>query len=143
MNAKEPNDNRKLMDHLRAQPSFGRLLGFAATTFEMQVDFFETDFLPTLFGLGAWDDRNWSSRIALLQKIGRRVAARKKSLDLSSKLQQGNPTDQAEHFPNPMEWLVPPTRPIERVLGDKNVATHFKINRDLQRSFRTGNYTKT
>ena len=53
------------MDRLRGQDSFGRLLGFVSTTFEMQVDFFETDYLPTLLGLGAWDDRKWSSRIAL------------------------------------------------------------------------------
>ena len=57
--------DRKLMDRLRGTESTGRLLGIVATTFEMQVDFVETDFLPTLLGLGAWDDRNWTSRVAL------------------------------------------------------------------------------
>lgn len=61
----QASDNRKLMDRLRPEPSSGRLLGVLATTYEMQPEFFETDFLPTLLGLGAWDDRNWSSRIAL------------------------------------------------------------------------------
>lgn len=58
-------DNRKLMDRVRPAPEAGRLLGIIATTYEMQPEFFETDFLPTLLGLGAWDDRNWISRIAL------------------------------------------------------------------------------
>lgn len=64
MKSKQTSD-RKLMDRLRGNEGFGRLLGIVSTTFEMQVEFFETDFLPTLLGLGAWDDRNWSSRIAL------------------------------------------------------------------------------
>ncbi len=64
MKSKTTTD-RKLMDRLRGSESFGKLLGIVTTTFEMNVDFFETDFLPTLLGLGAWDDRNWSSRVAL------------------------------------------------------------------------------
>jgi phosphatidylserine/phosphatidylglycerophosphate/cardiolipin synthase-like enzyme len=57
------------MDRLAPEPSNGRLLGILATTFEMQPEFFETDFLPTLFGLGAWDDRAWSSRIGLERQL--------------------------------------------------------------------------
>lgn len=58
-------DNRKLINQLSPDPSLGRLMGILATTYEMQPEFFETDFLPTVLGLGAWDDRNWTSRIAL------------------------------------------------------------------------------
>ena len=62
-------DQRKLTDRLLPEPSFGRLLGVLATTYEMQPEFVETDFLPTLLGLGAWDDRNWTSRIALEKSL--------------------------------------------------------------------------
>src|SRR5712691_8201553 len=61
----QSSDDRKLMDRMVPDPSLGRLLGIVATTYAMQPEFLETDFLPTLLGLGAWDDRNWSSRIAL------------------------------------------------------------------------------
>lgn len=65
MKKAKSTDDRKLMDRLTPEPALGRLLGIVATTYEMQPEFFETDFLPTLLGLGAWDDRNWTSRIAL------------------------------------------------------------------------------
>lgn len=68
-------DNRKLMDRLTPEPSLGRLLGILATSYEMQPEFFETDFLPTLLGLGAWDDRNWTSRIALEKHLAELEAA--------------------------------------------------------------------
>jgi len=58
-------DSHKLMDRLPPDPSLGRLIGILATSYEFQPEFFETDFLPTLLGLGAWDDRSWTSRIAL------------------------------------------------------------------------------
>jgi hypothetical protein len=57
------------MDRLLHDPTFGRLLGIFATTYEMQPEFVETDFLPTILELGAWDDRNWSSRIALERSL--------------------------------------------------------------------------
>ena len=63
------------MDRLTVDPSYGRLLGFLATTYEMQSEFFETDFLPTLLGLGAWDDRSWTSRIALEKHLAELEAA--------------------------------------------------------------------
>lgn len=66
----QSTDDRKLMDRLAPDPALGRLLGILATTYEMQPEFFETDFLPTLLGLGAWDDRSWTSRIALEKHLG-------------------------------------------------------------------------
>jgi hypothetical protein len=72
---KKSSDHRKLMDRLAPDPLHGRLLGILATTYEMQPEFFETDFLPTLLGLGAWDDRNWTSRIALEKHLAELEAA--------------------------------------------------------------------
>ncbi len=67
--------DRKLMDRLSPEPSYGRLLGVIATSYEMQPDFLETDFLPTVLGLAHWDDRNWTSRIALEKHLAELEAA--------------------------------------------------------------------
>ncbi|MCX5743175.1 MAG: hypothetical protein NT062_11845, partial [Proteobacteria bacterium] len=56
--------SRKLIDRL-ARAKQSELLAVVATSFEFDAEFFETDFLPSLLGLGAWDDRNWTSRIEI------------------------------------------------------------------------------
>ena len=69
---KKAGDNinrRKLMDKLGSPPHFGALLGLFATTYEMQPEFFETDFLPAVLNIGAWDDRSWTSRIEIERKL--------------------------------------------------------------------------
>jgi phosphatidylserine/phosphatidylglycerophosphate/cardiolipin synthase-like enzyme len=43
--------------------------GLLTTTYELQPDFLEMDFLPSVFGLGAWDDRSWTTRIALEKRL--------------------------------------------------------------------------
>lgn len=60
---------RKLIDKLLPTKDTGVLRGVFSTTFEFQQEFFETDFLPTLLGMGAWDSRKWASRIALEKAI--------------------------------------------------------------------------
>lgn len=70
-----PQEDRKLMDRLAPVPQAGPLIGFLATTYEMQAEFFETDFLPAVLGLGAWNDRNWTSRIALEKELATAEAA--------------------------------------------------------------------
>ena len=54
---------RKLIDELALKDQFGDVLGMVATSYDLQPEFVETDFLPALLGLGAWDDRSWTSRI--------------------------------------------------------------------------------
>lgn len=88
MKPKQTASGRKLMDRLAPEPLNGRLLGILATTYEMQPEFFETDFLPTLFGLGAWDDRAWSSRIGLEKQLAELDAA---TLLLDSHPYRGRP----------------------------------------------------
>jgi hypothetical protein len=56
---------RKLVDRLASEPAYGPLQAVLATTYELDPTFIETDFLPAVLGLGAWDDRSWASRIAL------------------------------------------------------------------------------
>ncbi len=67
---------RKLMDRLASDRAVvGRVRGLLATTYEFDPDFFETDFLPALFGLGAWEDRSWTSRIAIERELALMDAA--------------------------------------------------------------------
>lgn len=69
------NDARRLMNQVAPAPALGRLLGVLATTYNLQPEFLEADFLPTLLGLTAWDDRSWSSRIALEKRLAELEAA--------------------------------------------------------------------
>jgi hypothetical protein len=71
---KVPSEYR-LAARLGPRDEWGPYVGFWVTTYEMQVDFFETDFLPTLLDLGAWDDRSWTTRIALEKELGAMVGA--------------------------------------------------------------------
>ena len=43
----------------------GAITGVLATSYDLNAEFFETDFLPSLLGLGAWNDRAWTTRIAM------------------------------------------------------------------------------
>lgn len=63
--------SRKLIDRLVADnpARWGAMLGFIATTYELRPDFLEMDFLPSVFGLGTWDDRSWATRIALEKRL--------------------------------------------------------------------------
>ena len=65
MSDKKAGPNRKLIDRLVSEPKFGARLAVLGTTYEFDPEFFEIDFLPTLLELGAWDDRSWTSRIAV------------------------------------------------------------------------------
>jgi phosphatidylserine/phosphatidylglycerophosphate/cardiolipin synthase-like enzyme len=60
---------RKLIDRLVPDPNWGAMQGLIATSFELRPDFLEMDFLPSVFGLGAWDDRSWATRIALEKRL--------------------------------------------------------------------------
>jgi hypothetical protein len=60
---------RKLIDRLIPDPHWGVMQGLLATTFDLRPEFLETDFLPSVFGLGAWDDQSWATRIALEKRL--------------------------------------------------------------------------
>ena len=60
---------RKLIDHLVPDALWGPMHGLLATTYDLGRDFLEMDFLPSVFGLGAWDDASWASRIALEKRL--------------------------------------------------------------------------
>jgi hypothetical protein len=68
--------DRKLSDRLALDRDLhGEVLGLLATTFELEPNFFETDLLPTLLGLGAWDDKALASRVAMEQSLAKMVGA--------------------------------------------------------------------
>ena len=63
--------HRKLMDWQAPAAPCGPILGILATTYELDPSFVEMDLLPAVLGLGAWDDRSWSSRVALEHSLAR------------------------------------------------------------------------
>lgn len=65
MSAKNGQPFRKLMEWQPPDEKYGPILGILGTTYELDSPFVETDLLPAMLGLGAWDDRSWSSRVAL------------------------------------------------------------------------------
>lgn len=68
--------DRKLMDRLAAGTErWGRIEALFATSYELDPDFVEVDLMPSLFGLGAWDDRGWTSRIALERALAQMESA--------------------------------------------------------------------
>jgi len=66
---------RKLIDKLVPDPRWGSMRGLFSTTYDLGPDFLEMDFLPSVFGLGAWDDRSWATRIALEKNLAQLEAA--------------------------------------------------------------------
>lgn len=67
--SEEDISKRKLIDRLAPGDQWGPMSGFLTTTFDLQPEFLETDYLPALFRLGAWDDRSWATRIGLERKL--------------------------------------------------------------------------
>ena len=100
---------QKLMDLLIVQEPADPMVGFLATTFELQTDFLETDYLPALFSLGSWDDQSWASRVAL---HGRLASLESATLFQSAERFRGRPRSL---------WLevVPVPRAHGRVLHAK------------------------
>lgn len=84
---KEPGSHR-LIDRLAMAPHYGMLRGVLATTFDLNPDFFETDFLPSLLGLGAWDDQRYSSRIAMEKALAQTDAV---AIFMDARRYQGRP----------------------------------------------------
>lgn len=68
-------DDRRLADRLAPDAEFGSYHGFWATTYDLNTEFFETDFLPALLNLGSWNDRHWTTRIALEKELAHMSSA--------------------------------------------------------------------
>ncbi|MEH2550737.1 hypothetical protein V1283_007382 [Bradyrhizobium sp. AZCC 2262] len=63
-------DRRKMMDWVRPDiAAHGIVVGMLATTFEFDPTFFDSDYLPTFLGLGAWEDTSWSNRVAMQRAL--------------------------------------------------------------------------
>lgn len=88
MNRAEDITGRKLIDRLIPDERLGAMIGLVATTYEMQPDFLEMDFLPSLFRLGAWDDRSWATRIGMERKLAELEVA---SVFMDSRCYRGRP----------------------------------------------------
>lgn len=68
-------DRHKLMDWVRPDiASHGNVLGMLATTFELDSTFFDSDYLPTFLGLGAWEDTSWANRVTMQRALAQTEA---------------------------------------------------------------------
>ncbi len=65
MSGSRTAEHRRLLDRLASAPDHGQPLGFFASTYEFDPQFFESELLPALLSLGAWNDRSWTARVAL------------------------------------------------------------------------------
>lgn len=66
MKGKQTSEKFRLIDQIIPDVGVhGSITGVLATSFDLNAEFFETDFLPSLLGLGAWNDRAWTTRIAM------------------------------------------------------------------------------
>lgn len=61
--------SRKFIDRLSSETELGELEAVLATTYELELPFFEYDFLPSLLGLASLDDKRWGSRIEVERKL--------------------------------------------------------------------------
>jgi len=59
----------KLIEHLKPSQDRGRLVGFAATTYETDADFIDRDLLPTLLGVPAWKDESVAARVSVERRL--------------------------------------------------------------------------
>lgn len=82
------NESRKLVDRLAWGNDLGPLRGVLGTSFDLNPEFFETDFLPTLLGLGAWDDQRYTSRILMERELAKLDAV---SIFMDVRRYQGRP----------------------------------------------------
>lgn len=71
MNPSSAVAERRLLDRIAplAEAENDPILGLVGTTYNLQPDFFDVDFLPALLGLGSWDDRGWTTRIAIEKRL--------------------------------------------------------------------------
>src|SRR5262249_56152206 len=75
MSTNDDLDHRKMMDWVRPDiPAHGNVIGMLATTFELDPTFFDSDYLPTFLGLGAWEDTSWTNRVSMQRALSRTEA---------------------------------------------------------------------
>jgi hypothetical protein len=75
MSAEANLDRRKMMDWVRPDiAAHGNVIGMLATTFELDPAFFDSDYLPTFLGLGAWEDTSWANRVAMQRALAQTEA---------------------------------------------------------------------
>lgn len=135
---------RRLVDHLVGPPELGPPRAVLATTFDLQPDFVETDFLPSLLRLPSWDDRKARSRIVLEGELAKMEAV---ALMMEGRRYRGRPRSLRVH-------LAPASRrgpgalhakvivlvhddAVRMLVGSANLTTAgFRENREVALSLR-------
>jgi hypothetical protein len=65
------DSSRRLLDHLAGSRELGTPQALFATTFDLDRDFVELDYLPTVLGVSTWDDTSLKGRLELEQQLAR------------------------------------------------------------------------
>ena len=132
-------ERRRLMNHIRPGEAHGPIVGLLATTFDFDPDFIESDYLPTLLGVGAWDDTSWASTIKmrrLLQQSdatvvlmdGRRFRGRPRALHLDV-LPTTGPAGCKLHA---KVTLIVQEKAVRLMVGSANLTTNgYRSNREV------------
>lgn len=139
MSARNDLDDRKIMDWVRPDSNHGDVEGMLATTFELDPSFFESDFLPTFLGLGAWDDSSWANRVAMQRALARTDAA---AVMMDARRFQGRPRSLHIEFTpavgvagaklHAKMLLVAQERAIRLLVASANLtATGYRSNREV------------
>lgn len=136
---KKEFERRRLMNHIRPDEAHGPIVGLLATTFDLDPDFVESDYLPTLLGVGAWDDTSWASTIKmrrLLQQSdatvimmdGRRFCGRPRALHLEVLPTIG----QAGSKLHAKVTLIVQEKAVRLMVGSANLTTGgYRSNREV------------
>lgn len=66
---------RRLLVHLAPDPKNVRIVGLLTTTYDLQPEFFDGEFLPTVLGIQTLDDRSWNARLKMERELAGTRAA--------------------------------------------------------------------
>jgi hypothetical protein len=132
-------ERRRLMNLLRPDDSHGAIIGLLATTFDLEADFIESDYLPTFLGVGAWDDMSWASTIkmrrllqqseaAVIMMDGRRFRGRPRALHLEVLPTTGR----AGNKLHAKVTLIVQEKAVRLMVGSANLTTRgYRSNREV------------
>jgi hypothetical protein len=132
-------ERRRLMNLIRPDEAHGSIIGLLATTFDLEPDFVESDYLPTFLGVGGRDDISWASTIKirrLLQQSdatvilmdGRRFRGRPRALHLEV-LPTIGPAGSKLHA---KVTLIVQEKAVRLMVGSANLTTRgYRSNREV------------
>jgi hypothetical protein len=93
--ARPQEASRRLLDHVAGPRDLGTPEAIFATTFDLDRDFVELDYLPTVLGVSSWDDASPKGRLELEQQLARTDAV---AIAMDGRRYQGRPRSLRVHL---------------------------------------------